>query len=240
FLLAVSLLLSVSQLIPILAASCGRPSQQEFLEGVWKLFEGVESLKAVPVATGDYPLSKVSLHLVPEVRRYGEFSGGRRSASHLLQHAPSIVSVCGKNHELQVPISCWWAAKLEKAVEKVVNGLPRRPWCSGLRVESVARSKDVLDGAFDIIRVGTGRKDDEEVDRPLTTDGKLNPRKDRGHRKVLIRSLLSKQVEGRPQVSVAIDAVVIGQGNEVDPVATSCGSARLYESLCNRRQTLRL
>ncbi|GIX50685.1 MAG: hypothetical protein KatS3mg132_879 [Limisphaera sp.] len=236
-LLPIPRLLGQRKSIPVLRAFGRSPAPQQFLEGLRELFEGPPRLEAVPVPPRDRTLAQVPLHLVPDASCYisevcipGCF----------LNDPGAPVRVGRKHHELEAPIPRGRAAVVVELRQEVVDRLARGTRRTGFRVEAVASPENVQDRAVDLVRVRVAPEDHQEMDRPLPADRKLNAGEDNRHFQTLFVRLPGQCLELGGKVAVTVDAVVISERDQVQPLPVSGLPAGRNETLGNLGKSLGL
>jgi hypothetical protein len=170
-------------------------------------------VETVPVAPHDDALAEVAFHLIPQSCRDGDFT--YRTSGHLAENALAFVHVCRENEKLQVAITRRWPTVIIESIKKILDRLSGGTGGSGPRVEPVAGAEDVGDRTIDRIRIGASRKDDEEVDRPFAANGQLDAGQDGRHRELLVTRLPGQRFKLSSKVSISIDAVMIGECDQV-------------------------
>jgi hypothetical protein len=89
--------------------------------------------------------------------------------------------------------------------------------------------------SIDIIGACGTCEDNQKMEGPLATHGELYPWKYCRHREALLGSFSRQRIELGFEVSIPVNAVMIGERNEVEPFSIATSSAGIYKRLGNLR-----
>ena len=102
----------------------------------------------------------------------------------------------------------------------------------------IGRTENVRDGAGDVVGVRICGENHQEMNGSLAADGEFHSRQDGGHLEPLVASLDAKRLEERPEIAVSVDAVVVGEGDEVHSLPVCRATASVNEAFGDRRKPL--